>query len=313
MAMTENKLQKYSATEIENALKPYQDKILELVDKPTFIREVAFASQALAMNPKLKDCSQSSILQSIYNVATTGLSLNPILKYAALTPRYIKGEVKCTLSPQYQGLVKLITDTGSVKSVYAYPVYVGDLFEVSLGTEISIKHEPAFKSKEWDKVYAVAILADGSKSFEVMTKEDVYKVRETSDTWKAFESGKIDASQVIWLTWEIEMARKTVIKRLAKYLTKSENHPQLAEAISLDDQEYGATDNQISYIESLALTSTYDHDTQQIIIDKAMAGLTSSEVTKIIRDLQENQLDVIQHKGVMSPTETKNHIDKIVK
>lgn len=304
-----NQLQQYTAGGLEDALKSYKDKMLELIDKPTFIKEIAFASQILSMNEKLRECSQTSILQSIYNVATTGLSLNPILKYAALTPRYVKGEWKCTLSPQYQGLVKLITDSGSVRSVYAHPVYEGDVFEPTLGTDAGIKHIPKYISKEWNKVYAVAVLHDGSKMFEVMTKGEVYEIRATSDTWKAVESKKLDKEKCIWFTWEIEMARKTVIKRLVKYLPKTDQYDKVAEAIQIDNSDYGATDNQISFIESLVLSSTYDHDTQQELIDKAVAGLTSSEASNMIRDLQANQMDSMQ--GNYNATDIKKHINKI--
>lgn len=304
-----NQIQQYTAASIEDALKPYQDKILQLIDKPSFIREVAFASQILSMNEKLRDCSQTSILQSIYNVATTGLSLNPILKYAALTPRYVKGEWKCTLSPQYQGLVKLITDSGSVRSVYAHPVYEGDLFVPTLGTEAGIKHVPQYKSKTWHKVYAVAVLHDGSKMFEVMTQDEVFEIRGTSDTWKAVVSGKLDKEKSIWFMWEIEMARKTVIKRLVKYLPKTEQYDKVAEAIQIDNSDYGATDGQINFIESLVLSSTYDHDTQQVLIDKAISGLTSSEASNMIRDLQANQMDSMQ--GNYNATDIKKHINKI--
>lgn len=309
----ENKIQTYTTGEIENALNPYKDKILQLIDKPTFIREVAFASQILSTSDKLRQCSQTTILQSIYNVATTGLSLNPILKYAALTPRYVKGEWKCILSPQYQGLVKLITDSGSVRSVYAHAVYEKDVFEPTLGTDAGIKHVPKYESKEWNKVYAVAVLHDGSKMFEVMTKEEVFEVRATSDSWKAVESGNLKKELCMWFTWEVEMARKTVIKRLVKYLPKTDQYDKVAEAIHLDNSEYGATDGQVNFIESLILTSTYDHDTQQILIDKAMAGLTSSEASSMIRDLQLNQQNQITESGRMGATDVKNHIEKITK
>lgn len=302
-------LQQYTAASIEDALKPYQDKILQLIDKPSFIREVAFASQILSTNDKLRECSQSSILQSIYNVATTGLSLNPVLKYAALTPRYVKGGWTCILSPQYQGLVKLITDSGSVRSVYAHAVYNGDVFEPTLGTDAGIKHIPKYESKEWGKVYAVAVLHDGSKMFEVMTKAEVHEIRATSDTWKAVESGKLDKEKSIWFTWPVEMARKTVIKRLVKYLPKTDQYDKVAEAINIDNSDYGASDSQISFIESLILSSTYDHDTQQILIDKAISGLTSSEASSMIRDLQANQINAMD--GNYGQRDIVEHIKKI--
>lgn len=304
-------LVKYTQDYLQSGLKPYDNKLKKLIKEEDFIKEVAFASMAIMNSDGLQKCTHESILQSVFNVATTGLSLNPILKYAALTPRYIKGKMQCVLSPMYQGLVKLMTDTGSVNSVYAYIVYEGDEFEVNLGTDISIIHKPKFTSKVFDKVYAVATLHDGSKIFEVLTKEDIETIRATSETWKAYEAGKINANQCIWVTWFDEMARKSVIKRLVKYIPKTDRFKAVAEAIQIDNSDHIASDGQINYIESLIRTSTYDHDTQEMLIDKVNAGITSDEASTLITDLQNNQLNSIDM-GNYDQRDIKQQINKHV-
>ena len=120
-----------------------QSNFLKLADEKTFQKEVSFAVQILNKNSYLAGTSKVSILQAIYNTALTGLTLNPFLKLAYLVPR--AGE--CCLEPSYQGLIKLITDTGSATTVYSYPVYKGDHFKISLGTSIDIEHEPKFESE----------------------------------------------------------------------------------------------------------------------------------------------------------------------
>jgi len=311
MQTSELQIQKFTQDGIKTALKPYDEKLKKLIKEEDFIKEVAFASMAIMNSEGLQKCTHESILQSVFNVATTGLSLNPVLKYAALTPRYIKGKMQCVLSPMYQGLVKLITDTGSVTSVYAYIVYEGDEFEVNLGTDISIIHKPKYQTKEFNKVYAVATLHDGSKIFEVMTKEDIETIRGTSETWKAYELGKINANQCIWVTWFDEMARKSVIKRIVKYIPKTDRFKIIAEAIQIDNIDHTASDGQITYIESLVRTSTYDHDTQEMLIDKINSGITSEEASTMINDLQNNQLSSIDT-SYYNQTDIKTQINKHV-
>lgn len=296
-------------SDIVEKLSPYKKELSKLIDETTFLKEVAFATMAVGSSEKLQQCTHESILQSIYNVATLGLSINPIKKEAALTPRYMKGKWQCVLSPMYQGLIKLITDTGSLKNIYAYNVYQGDEFEVSLGTDISIKHNPKFESTEIEKTYAVGVLPDGSKMFEVMTRQEIETIRDISETYKAYKAGKIEAKNCIWITWQDEMFRKTVIKRLVKYLPKSEKFERVQQAISVDDTDFGASDSQINFIESLINTSTYDHDTQEMLINKIYSGLTASEASEMINDLQLNQLSDFE-RGYLSQTAIKEEVKK---
>lgn len=300
---------KLTQKDIQEGLNVYKDNLKKIIKEDVLIKEIGFATMAVNQNEKLQQCTQNSILQSIYNVATVGLSLNPIKKEAALTPRYVKGQWQCVLSPMYQGLVKLITDTGSIKNIYAYNVYDGDEFDVSLGTDINIIHKPKYESKSIIKTYAVAVLADGSKAFEVMTREDIESVRDVSETWKAYKAEKITEQNCIWVTWEDEMFRKTVIKRLVKYIPKSSKFEKVQEVIELDNSDFGASDSQIAYIEGLIRTSTYDHDTQEFLIEKVNNGITSSEASSMINDLQLNQLSDFD-RGYISQTAIKEKINE---
>lgn len=179
-----------------------------------FEKEQGFAIQALNNNDTLMNAainSPASLLNSVLNVALTGLSLNPVLKFAYLIPR--KGRV--LLEPSYIGLIKILTDAGIVKSIRAEIVRQNDDFDFQLGSKPFIRHSRNLASDNDSIIgaYAIAELADGLQQFEVMSKSDIDKIMERSESAKSnFSPWKSDYS---------EMARKTVIRRLYKYLPKS--------------------------------------------------------------------------------------------
>lgn len=281
-------LAKFTQSDLDSV----KERMIKLIDEETYIKEVSFALQAINQSEYLQKCSKESLQKAVYNISTTGLSLNPVLKFASLVPRYINGGYQCVLEPQYQGLVKLITDTGSVQNVYAHNVCDGDEFEVQYGTTAEIIHKPKFKSKSITHSYAVAILPNGSKQFEVMTKEELDYIRGMSESYKAFEAKKI--KNCIWVQHEGEMCKKTVIKRLVKYLPKTDKYEKLAQAVELDNSDYTATDSQCDYLLSLLRTSVYGKDdTGEMLEQKILSGISKTEFETIKRDLENNQLDPI--------------------
>jgi len=299
------------SSEFEKMMEPVKDKALKIVNERTFITECGFALQLINSNPKLLEADQQSLLQSVYNVALTGLSLNPVLKLAYLIPRFNRGKITVSLDPSYQGLVKLLTDTGSIKSVYAHPVYEGDEFEVILGTATEIIHKPKFKSKTFEKVYAVAILHDGSKQIEVMTAQEINEIRDKSESYIAYKNGKIKSC--IWVDNYSEMCRKTVIKRIAKYLPKTDRMEQFAQAVHIDNQDYIISNEHANFLESLVMTSVYDPDMQEDLIRKLHSGITTDEADNIKKDLMLNQRNPISSGTNYSQTDIKNHLKELSK
>lgn len=291
-----------------NTIKP---RFTELLDEKTFNKEVSFALQHIGKNGQLKKATMESNLQAVLNIAQVGLSLNPVLKQAYLVPRSVKKGnswiVETHLEPSYQGLCKLVTDTGSAKSIVAQLVYKGDIFEVSLGTETNVKHLPKFESKEITHAYMVATLADGSKMVEVMTYDDLQEIRERSESFKAYKSGKLKSC--VWVTDEGEMCRKTVLRRGIKYLPKTEMWDKLGTAVNLDELDYKATDNQIVMIEGLLNTSIIDHDEREWI-EKELPTASQERARELIEYLQNNQQDAIQSGVNYSQTDIKNKLNK---
>lgn len=262
-----------------------------LIDENTFKKEVSFAIQAFNGNSYLNGTTTESKLRAVMNISQTGLTLNPVLKLAYLIPRTINGKRECCLDPSYQGLVKLITDTGSARNVYSHLVYKGDIFEESLGTSVELIHKPKRESKEITNVYAVAVLQDGQKQIEVMTIEQVNEIRDKSESYKAFKNGKNKIC--IWELHYGEMARKTVIRRLCKYLPKTDQWERLAQANELIDQDYKSSWGQREMASGLLDTSVYD-ERQRHEISMEIEIMTSSRASEIIQDLKNNQLNPVE-------------------
>ncbi len=199
--------------------------------KMNFNREAGFAIQILCNNPYLLKCDPESVKHAVVNVALTGITLNPALKYAYLVPRKSKDGIKCILDISYMGMIKILTDAGAVKNVDAGVIYSNDKFDFRRGSDPYFKHQPSL-SNRGNKVgaYAIAFLRDGGFQYEILGKEEIEKIRATSESYKNEEGRKYSP----WETWEDEMWKKSALKRLFKLLPKTNFSDQLIAAISHD-------------------------------------------------------------------------------
>ena len=128
--------------------------------------------------------------------------------------------------PMIGGILKKVRNSGELLSIAAHVAYENDKFRYVLGDEELIEHEPALSNRGRPLlVYAIAKTKDGGIYREVMTVEDVEKVRAVS---RAKDAGP-------WTQWWDEMARKTVLRRLAKRLPMSSD---LDDLIRRDDALY---------------------------------------------------------------------------
>ncbi len=155
---------------------------------------MSFAIQIISGSEVLQKCTSDSFLKAVINIAQTGLTLNPFLKYAYLVPR----KNQACLEPSYIGLAKLLTDTGSVTSIEVQIIHQGDEVEINIGAENPIiKHTPHWmldnEKGEILGLYSKATLPDGSNHYEFMSRKDVEEIRERSEAWKAFQQRRSKA------------------------------------------------------------------------------------------------------------------------
>ena len=177
-------------------------------------------------NPKLAECAPKSVFAAI--IIASQLGLEPgLLGQAYLIP--FKSE--CQLIPGYQGLIDLVRRTGKVKRIEAHVVRDGDKFTYKTGLVTVLEHEPNLDSEPGPMrlAYAVAEFEDGGYHVEVMSRHQIESIRDNSQGYKSAILYKKDHP---WLSNADEMWRKTLIRRICKYLPKS---AELMTALALDD------------------------------------------------------------------------------
>ncbi|WP_336985091.1 recombinase RecT [Asaia sp. HN128] len=156
-------------------------------------------------NQGLMNADRKSLLASCLKCAADGLI--PDGREAALV---MFGQ-QVQYMPMLAGIQKRIRNSGEIASIQAHVIYENDHFVWHQGVDASIEHRPLFPGDRGKAIgaYAVAKFKDGSDpQFEVMDVAAIEKVRAVS---RAGKSGP-------WVQWWDEMARKTVFRRLSKWL-----------------------------------------------------------------------------------------------
>ena len=179
--------------------------------------------------PDLLKCNQASFLGAVLQCAQLGLEPGSALGHCYLLPfgngKARDGKPNAQLIIGYRGMIDLARRSGQILSINAYVVHEQDDFSYELGLHPDIKHVPAAVGDPGPVtfVYAVANLKGGGCQFEVMSRAEIEKVRKTS---KAGSSGP-------WSSHWDEMAKKTVIRRLFKYLPVS---IEAVKAVEVDEK-----------------------------------------------------------------------------
>lgn len=188
---------------------------------------------AVSGNPDLMNADRRSLFESAMKAAQDGLLPDGRDGALVIFNAKVKEDnkdvwiKKVQWMPMVGGILKKIRNSGELLSLSAYVVYENDEFQYTLGDEETIVHRPCLDSNRGDAklVYAIAKTKDGGIYREIMTLKDVEKVRAVSKT------GKFGP----WADWWDEMAKKTVIRRLAKRLPMSSD---LDDLIRRDDELY---------------------------------------------------------------------------
>ena len=178
--------------------------------------------------PELLACDRFSFLRAVKIAAELGLEPNGPLGHGWLIP--YGREAKFV--PGYRGFIELAHRSGEVVTMTARVVYEGETFQQEEGLTPILRHVPRYDIDRSPKsivlVYAIAKMRDGTVATEVMSRADVDGIMARSASAKSRRSP--------WTTDYAEMARKTPIRRLAKYLPlSSEKWRQLLEA---DNEDY---------------------------------------------------------------------------
>jgi recombination protein RecT len=190
------------------------------MDQDRFARLLLTAANT---TPALFDCDPRSFLAAGVTCAQLGLEPNDPRGLAYLIPFNDKRKGKVVnLIIGYRGMLDLARRSGMVSSINAFPVFKGDTFEYRLGLEPTLEHVPGDHDEnpqDLTHVYAVARV-NGDPQFVVLTRKQI-------DKTKASSMGA-SSSYSPWNTHYTEMALKTALRRLCKWL------PQTVEVAQAD-------------------------------------------------------------------------------
>jgi len=186
----------------------------------------------LKRSPKLQEAfvrNPASLFASILHCAEMGLNPSQMVGEFFFIP------YKDSITPilGYKGLLTLLMRSSKVKKIWSEVVYEDDDFEYELGLEPKLLHTPNHHSVRNSKnikcIYACAKL-DDEVVFKVMFKSEIQNIINMSKVPNdLFFNDKKDPEQ-----W---MAKKTVLKQLAKLMPKDDD--RLKKAVSMDDNIEG--------------------------------------------------------------------------
>lgn len=213
-----------------------------------FVRTVQTAVQ---MNPQIGNaCNTTGGIQSLMaactKAATDGLILDG--REAALVTfrQNVKQnrndpdqwEDRIQYIPMVAGLMKKARNSGEISNIAAHVVYQNDQFTYVLGDDERIEHQPKMGDRGGAiAVYAIVKMKDGTVQREVMDKTAVMSIAKQSKNAAQYNP---DTGQNFGEWW-----RKTVIRRISKYLPSSSDRDEFLQAVErIDDGfDYEATNN----------------------------------------------------------------------
>lgn len=203
-------------------------------------RMMRLMANALRTTPKLGECSPLSLLGAMMQCASLGLEPNTVLGHAYLIPFERKEKNRSTgkwevvetnvqLIIGYKGYIDLARRSGHITSIaagihYSDDVATGGLWDYQEGTEARLCHTPGDQQGEKQHAYAIAKFRDGGHAYVVLPWSKVMKIRDGSQGWQSAVRAAKSYNKPInspWATHEDEMAQKTAIRALAKFLPLS--------------------------------------------------------------------------------------------
>ena len=185
-------------------------------------RFVRIALTAVTRTPKLLQADQASFFQALLSLSQFGLE--PDGRRAHLIPfeNRKRGCTEVQLIIDYKGLVELIMRSGEVSNIHADVVCEHDEFEFNMGQVQRHSYKLGQPRGNPIGAFSICTFKDGSTKAEVMGKDDIEVIRARSRS----------ANNGPWVTDWAEMAKKTVFRRLSKWLPLS---PEIMDAVEHDD------------------------------------------------------------------------------
>lgn len=199
---------------IEDYLKQMAPAMQQALPKHMDVdRLMRLTMTTIRTTPELRKADVGSLLGGVMQAAQLGLEPG-LLGQCYLLPfkNNKKGITEVQFIVGYKGMIDLARRSGHIQSIYAHAVYENDDFEYELGLDPKLKHTPSMDADKGEYIgsYAVAHFKDGGYQMEFMPKAEIEKRRNSSPGARSKYSP--------WNNYYEEMANKTVIRHMWKYL-----------------------------------------------------------------------------------------------
>ena len=204
--------------------------------------------------PILETCSQSSIANSLMDMATLGLSVQKKQGY------FIAYGGKCQFQKSYFGNIAIARRYG-LKAINAEVVYADDDFAYHIddGVKVLDKHVQKLENIDNTKIigaYAVVTMIDGTKTLEVMNMAQIkqawqqgYGYKEGSGTHSKFTD---------------QMAKKTVINRALKGIINTHGDVFVQEA----DEHTENIDQAEAIVSDVNYEIANEANTEELVVEE---------------------------------------------
>ena len=259
----ENNLQKQEFKDITIREKNITDAVLNSVNSLTKTNQLTLPknySVENALKFAFLELQQSRLLDTDKNALSTAL-LNMCVQ--GLSPQkkqcyFINYGGKVSLMRSYHGDRAVAKLSGIVKDIQAYVIYDGDEVNISYDAETNylvVEHKTDFKN--WNNkiigAYAVAIMPDGTKRYDLMTIERINK------SWNMSSNKNGNKLQNDFTT---DACQRTVTRHLVKNLFNQSNDDSLLINNVIENDNYNTPDEEESketkYDESQMVEAQYN-------------------------------------------------------
>jgi recombination protein RecT len=188
-------------------------------------RFVQSVLRAMEEEEKLLACEPRSVLGGALRCAEIGLMVGGVMQHAFMVPRAKRDGrggflYEAELTVGYRGMIALAMRSGKVKSVTSRIVTDREIEEGRFdlyyeGEKDVMVHRPVLYGDRGEPVmvYCLVRFVDGTFHVEPMGKDEIDKIKESAIAkWNGSDG------ESPWVTSEMEMWRKSPVRRAFKYL-----------------------------------------------------------------------------------------------
>jgi len=228
------------------------DKFTEALPRQMDVNKfISVAKLTLNKNPRLLQADKTSLMQTFMKAAQDGLFLDGKEAAAVLYGNQVN------YLPMVEGVIKLMHNSGLIKTISAEVVYENDCFEYELGSNPHVKHIPLLVGDRGNRicVYCYVQTSNDGEYIEIMNMAEIEQCKQVAKT------------QSVWSKWFDQMAKKTVIHRIAKRLPKND---AINSVVRIEED----TD----FKQAVNVTPTPDKQEQPLSRLKEAMGMANEEV-----------------------------------